>query len=111
MKKLDLLGPSAGRSAQEIFGVNPARDRGMERTALLSRYPILSATTLALPQKIDWCHGEIGAIEELRKAEKWTAEKLLEERLRRQVRRGRRSMLVMELAVPQAGARWDTGHV
>ncbi|MGH9582067.1 MAG: endonuclease/exonuclease/phosphatase family protein [Bryobacteraceae bacterium] len=102
VKKMDIPGGAEQESASEKFGVDPKRDLALEGSAILSRYPILSAKIVRLPQEYDWYHEEIGAIDELRKAEKWTAKKVFDERLKRQVRRGGRMMLVVKLAVPEA---------
>lgn len=99
VRKLDVVDPAPHLRGQN-FGVDPKRYLGLEGTALLSRYPILSARVVDLPREYDWYHGEIGAISDLEKAENWSSEKLFEERLKRQVRRGGRIMLVVQLAVP-----------
>jgi len=100
VKKIDIVDLARQRQAKETFGVNPARDLALEGTALLSRFPILNARIVPLPEEYDWYHGEIGAISELEKAEKWSAKKLFDERLARQVRRGGRLLLLVQLAVP-----------
>lgn len=102
VKRMDILGGKEQESATGKFGVDPKRDRALEGSALLSRYPILSAKIIRLPEEYDWYRKEIGAIDALRKAEKWTAKKIFDEELKRQVRRGGRIVLVVELAVPEA---------
>jgi endonuclease/exonuclease/phosphatase family metal-dependent hydrolase len=99
-RHMDVVDPPKQLRMPEKLGVDPKRYLGLEGTALLSRYPIVSARVVELPQEYDWYHGEIGAISALVKAENWSAEKLFEERLKRQVRRGGRIMLVVRLAVP-----------
>ena len=89
----------------ERFGVDPRRYLGLEGSALLSRYPIRSARIMRLPEAYDWYHGEIGAISELQKMQKWSAEKLFNERLSRQVRRGGRIAILVELEIPGKGSR------
>jgi endonuclease/exonuclease/phosphatase family metal-dependent hydrolase len=98
--KMDIVDPPAQVRMTAKFGVDANRYLGLEGTALLSRYPIISARIVDLPQEYDWYHGEAGAISGLVKAENWSAEKLFEERMTRQVRRGGRIMLVVQLAVP-----------
>jgi endonuclease/exonuclease/phosphatase family metal-dependent hydrolase len=97
--KMEVVDPPQQPRMPEKF-VDPKRYLGLEGTALLSRYPIVSARVVDLPQEYDWYHGEIGAISALVKAENWSAEKLFEERMNRQVRRGGRIMLIVQLAVP-----------
>lgn len=100
VNKMDILDLPRQRREAETFGVDPRRYLGLEGTAILSRYPILSARIVHLPQEYDWYHSEIGAISDFEKAEKWSAKKIFGERLARQVRRGGRIMLVVRLAVP-----------
>lgn len=99
-KRMDKVDLARQQREGEEFGVDPRRDLGLEGTALLSRYPVLSARIVPLPREYDWYHGEIGAISDLQKAEKWSAKKLFDEQLSRQVRRGRRLVLLVQLAVP-----------
>ncbi|HWF47259.1 MAG TPA: endonuclease/exonuclease/phosphatase family protein, partial [Bryobacteraceae bacterium] len=101
MKKMDVVDAShAGR--ENNFGLDPDRYLGLEGTALLSRYPIRSARVIHLPDAYDWYHDEIHALSDLEKVRRWTAERVFHERIRRQVRRGGRLALVVELNVPGA---------
>lgn len=100
VKRMDIVDLPRQRWESEKFGVDPKRDLGLEGTALLSRYPILNARIVRLPPEYDWYHSEIGAISDLEKAEKWSAKKVFDERLARQVRRGGRLVLIVQLAVP-----------
>jgi endonuclease/exonuclease/phosphatase family metal-dependent hydrolase len=100
LQKMDAPDLRRQSTAREKFGVDPKRYLGLEGTALLSRYPIRSARIVHLPSGYDWYKNEAGAISDIRKADRWTAERLFEERLRRQVRRGDRLMIVAELEVP-----------
>jgi endonuclease/exonuclease/phosphatase family metal-dependent hydrolase len=86
--------------AAEQLGVDRRRYLGLEGSALLSRYPIRSARIVHLPEAYDWYHGEIQAISDLGKVQNWTAKKLFAERVKRQVRRGGRIMIVAELEIP-----------
>jgi endonuclease/exonuclease/phosphatase family metal-dependent hydrolase len=86
----------------EPFGLDPKRYLGLEGSAILSRYPIRGARILRLPELYDWYHQEIKEISGVEKARRWTAEQLFEERIRRQVRRGGRMALVVDLEVPQS---------
>jgi endonuclease/exonuclease/phosphatase family metal-dependent hydrolase len=80
--------------------IDPKRYLGLEGSALLSRYPIRSARIVQLPQAYDWYHQEVHAISELAKAENLAGGKLVSEKLKRQVRRGSRLMIVAELEIP-----------
>ncbi len=99
MDKVDV--PRQSRKA-EVFGVNPRRYLGLEGTAILSRYPIQNARIVRLPEAYDWYHQEIKAISNLEQARRWSAETLFEERIRRQVRRGGRMVLIADLAIAES---------
>jgi endonuclease/exonuclease/phosphatase family metal-dependent hydrolase len=88
--------------AGQRFGEDPSRDLGMEGSAMLSRYPIRDARVIRLPSEYDWYHDEIKASTGLQKVQKWSAERLFDERVRRQVRRGGRLALIVNLEVPQS---------
>ena len=99
MKRMDAV--DASHAGQENnFGLDPNRYLGLEGTALLSRYPIQSAHIIHLPETYDWYHDEVAALSDLEKARRWTSERLFHERVLRQVRRGGRLALVVELNVP-----------
>jgi endonuclease/exonuclease/phosphatase family metal-dependent hydrolase len=86
----------------EIFGVDPKRYLGLEGNAILTRYPIRGAKIVPLPPCYDWFHGEMKQISDLESAKRWSAEALFDERVRRQVRRGQRMALLVDLEVPEA---------
>lgn len=100
VKKMDMAGAVA--EGQDHFGLDPSRYLGLEGTALLSRYPIQSARIIHLPAAYDWYHDEIRALSDLEKVRRWTAQRVFEERVRRQVRRGGRVALVVQLRVADA---------
>ena len=66
------------------------RDRylGLERSAILSRYPILSARIVRLPAKYDWCHAELNALSDIDRVRRWAAQRIFDEEITRQIRRG-----------------------
>lgn len=102
IKKLDLPDQPRQKRAAETFGVDPKRYLGLEGIAVLSRYPIRDARILRLPAAYDWYHGEIQQISDLERVKRWSAEKLFDEQVKRQVRRGGRIALVVDLAVPES---------
>lgn len=102
VRKMDLSAPPPRADDDEIFGFNPNRYLGLEGTAVLSRYPILSARVVHLPAEYDWYHSEIKAISDLEKARRWTAEQLFDERVKRQIRRGNRIAVIVDLSVPES---------
>jgi len=101
-KQLDTVDLPRQKRESEVFEVNPHRYLGLEGSAILSRYPIRSATIVRLPQVHDWYHGEIKAISDLERVRRWSAERLFQERILRQVRRGGRMALVADLEVPES---------
>jgi endonuclease/exonuclease/phosphatase family metal-dependent hydrolase len=98
-RHMDIVAP---HPPEQVFGVDPKRYLGLEGNAILSRYPIRSAKIVRLPQCYDWFHGEMKQISDLESAKRWSAEKLFDERVHRQVRRGGRMSLIVDLAVPEA---------
>ena len=79
--------------------VDPLRYRGLHGNAILSRFPIRSVTVHRLPQCYDWFETERMQITNLEKGKRWTAARLLNERVARQVRRGGRMALIAELNI------------
>ncbi len=102
VKKLDLPDLPRQRSAAETFGVDPRRYLALEGGAVLSRYPIRDAKIIRLPEIYDWYHGEIEQISDLERVKRWSAKKLFDEQVKRQVRRGGRLALVVDLEVPES---------
>ena len=102
VKKMDSVATAQEHDPSEVFGVNPKLYRGLDGNAVLSRYPIRSARIVRLPQCYDWYGGEIGQISDLERAKRWSAERIFEERVHRQVRRGGRMALIVNLAVPES---------
>ncbi len=90
----------ASRDEVEELGMDPKRYQGLEGNAILTRYPIRAAKIIQLPQCYDWFHGEMKQISGLESAKRWSAQKLFDERVRRQVRRGGRMSLLVDLALP-----------
>jgi endonuclease/exonuclease/phosphatase family metal-dependent hydrolase len=90
----------AREKESEESEVDPKRYLGLEGSALLSRYPIRSARVVQLPMAYDWYHQEIHAISDLAKVENLAGGKLVSEKLKRQVRRGSRLVIIVELEIP-----------
>jgi endonuclease/exonuclease/phosphatase family metal-dependent hydrolase len=107
-KKLDQVRDEIKPHTDAAFALDPARFRGLEGTAILSRYPIVDARLIRLPECYDWYHGEIKEISALERARRWSAMKIFKESIRRQVRRGGRMALIADLAVSEAPGRHVT---
>jgi endonuclease/exonuclease/phosphatase family metal-dependent hydrolase len=82
--------------------VDTNRYRATEGSVVLSRYPIAGAEVVRLPMKYDWYGSEVKTISELEKARRWSAERLFDEHIDPQVRRGGRMALVVNLRVPES---------
>jgi endonuclease/exonuclease/phosphatase family metal-dependent hydrolase len=93
-------GEHTGNKESEQSEIDPKRYLGLEGSALLSRYPIRSARVVQLPMAYDWYHREIHAISDLAKVENLAGGKLVSEKLKRQVRRGSRLVIIAELEIP-----------
>ncbi len=87
------------RLAQDL-AVDPERYLGLHGNAVLSRYPIRRAQIIRLPVCYDWYGKEAEAVAKLEQAKRWSAGKLFRERIEREVRRGGRMALIVDLTVP-----------
>jgi endonuclease/exonuclease/phosphatase family metal-dependent hydrolase len=87
---------------QKSFEPDKTRYLGMHGTAVLSRYPIRKATIRSLPVCYDWFLGEKKAISKLESGKRAGANLVFMERITREVRRGGRTALFVELAVPES---------
>jgi len=87
------------KALQEVFQVDKERLRGMHGNAVLSRYPIRSARLIPFTVGYDWFQeSKIHALEKGKRK----AAVLIGEDLLREVRRGQRTTLYVDLDVPQA---------
>ncbi len=100
IEKVDLPDKNEQQRLAEDLRVDPARYRGLHGNAVLSRYPIERARILRLPVCYDWYAKEVKAVAKLEQGKRWTARKLFLERVEREVRRGGRMALIVDLAVP-----------
>jgi endonuclease/exonuclease/phosphatase family metal-dependent hydrolase len=87
---------------QKSFEPDKTRYLGLHGTAVLSRYPIRKATIRSLPVCYDWFLGEKRAISKLESGKRAGANLVFMERITREVRRGGRTALFVELAVPES---------
>ena len=84
---------------EEVFAVNNERLRALHGNAVLSRYPIQSARLVPFTMGYDWF--KESKIRPLEKAKRKAAI-LIGEDLLREVRRGQRTTLYVDLDVPEA---------
>lgn len=99
---IDLTDDKQEAEIRESLRPDKERYLGMHGTALLSRYPILSARIHRLRRCYDWFGKEKAEIAQLEKSRREVAEKVFLERITREVRQGGRMALIAELAVPEA---------
>lgn len=92
------------KEAEIRKGLLPDKSRylGLHGSAVMARYPILSARIHRLRRCYDWYGKERDEIAKLEKGRREVAEKVFLERISREVRHGGRMALIVELAVPEA---------
>ena len=102
LEKVEMDDKEAQADIQKSFDVDKSRYLGMHGTAVLSRYPIRKATLRPLPVCYDWYAGEKKEISKLEAGRRKGANLAFMERITREVRRGGRTVLIVELAVPES---------
>jgi endonuclease/exonuclease/phosphatase family metal-dependent hydrolase len=102
LEKVDMEDKTAQADIQKSFEADKSRYLGMHGTAVLSRYPIRKATIRSLPVCYDWFLGEKKEISKLEAGKRKGANLAFMERITREVRRGGRTTLIVELAVPES---------
>jgi len=102
LEKVELDDKETQADIQKSFDADKSRYLGMHGTAVLSRYPIRKATLRPLPVCYDWYTGEKKAISKLESGRRKGANLAFMERIAREIRRGGRTVLFVELAVPES---------
>ena len=102
LEKVELEDKEAQADIQKSFDVDKSRYLGMHGTAVLSRYPIRKATLRPLPVCYDWYASEKKAVSKLESGRRMGANLAFMERITREIRRGSRTVLFVELAVPES---------
>src|SRR5215510_11283155 len=102
LEKVEMEDKDAQADIQKFFDVDKSRYLGMHGTAVLSRYPIRKATLRPLPVCYDWYASEKKEISQLEAGRRKGANLAFMERIAREVRRGGRTVLFVELAVPES---------
>lgn len=101
---IEVLAGGAAEKRAEMrrgIGVDEARYEGLLGIAVLSRYPIRSARLLPLRvQAHDWFAGEMKNASLVESAKREASERLYLTPIGREIRRGGRTLLVVELDVP-----------
>jgi endonuclease/exonuclease/phosphatase family metal-dependent hydrolase len=102
LEKVEMDDKAAQEDIQKSFEPDKKRYLGLHGTAVLSRYPIRNATVRPLPVAHDWYNGEKKEISKLESGKRSFANLAFMERITREVRRGGRMALFVELAVPES---------
>jgi len=102
IEKVKLDDQAAQADIQKSFEPDKDRYLGLHGTAVLSRYPIQNATVRPLPVCHDWYEGEKKEISQLEAGKRSSANLLFMERITREVRRGGRMAMFVDLAIPES---------
>jgi len=102
IEKVEMDDKAAQADIQKSFEPDKDRYLGLHGTAVLSRYPIRNATVRPLPVCHDWYAGEKKEISQLESGKRSSANLLFMERITREVRRGGRMVMFVDLAVPES---------
>ena len=101
-ERIEMATPEETQALADDLRADPARYRGLHGNAILTRFPIRSARIQRLPACYDWYGKEVDGIALLEKGKRVAAQRVFEERIVRQVRRGGRMALIAELSVEGA---------
>jgi endonuclease/exonuclease/phosphatase family metal-dependent hydrolase len=102
LEKVTVEDKAAQEDIQKSFAADKSRYLGLHGSAVLSRYPIRKATIRSLPVCYDWFLGEKKEISNLESSKRKGANLAFMERISREVRRGGRTTLIVELVVPES---------
>jgi endonuclease/exonuclease/phosphatase family metal-dependent hydrolase len=102
LEKVELEDKEAQADIQKSFDADKSRYLGMHGTAVLSRYPIRKASLRPLSVCYDWYASEKKEISKLEAGRRKAANVAFMERIAREIRRGGRTVLFVELAVPES---------
>src|SRR6266566_319656 len=102
LEKVELEDKEAQADIQKSFDADKSRYLGMHGTAVLSRYPIRKASLRPLSVCYDWYASEKKEISKLEAGRRKAANVAFMERIAREIRRGGRTALFVELAVPES---------
>ena len=80
--------------------IEPDKYLGLHGNAILSRYPIISARIIRLPQYYDWYNAEICRKSPLEMARRYGAKSVFNQNILSEVRHGSRCALVADIQLP-----------
>lgn len=100
-ERFEELKPAERRELRDITRVAPSRFRGLHGNAILSRYPLENVRLVPFEQQgHDWYADERKGVSKLEGLKREVGNGVLLSKVRREVRRGGRTMLLAEVADP-----------
>ena len=105
-EEIHLPDPQEDQRLQIDLHVDAQKYHGLHGTAILSRYPLHNIRIFRLPVCYDWYATEYAAISSLEQGRRWSAKKLFDERIERELRHGGRMAIIADISVPEL----PTGH-
>jgi endonuclease/exonuclease/phosphatase family metal-dependent hydrolase len=106
-EEVHLPDPQQDQRLQTDLHVDAHKYHGLHGTAILSRYPLHNVRIFRLPVCYDWYATEYAAISSLEQGRRWSAKKLFDERIERELRHGGRMALIADISIPES----PTGQV
>jgi endonuclease/exonuclease/phosphatase family metal-dependent hydrolase len=106
-EEVHLPDPQQDQRLQTDLQVDRNKYHGLHGTAILSRYPLHNVRIFRMPVCYDWYATEYAAISSLEQGRRWSAKKLFDERIERELRHGGRMALIADISVPES----PTGQV
>lgn len=98
-EKFEEMKPEERREVLDIIKVDPSRFRGLHGNAILSRYPLENVRLIPFKhQGHDWYADEKEGVSKLEGVKRGVGNEILLSKVRREVRRGGRMMLLAEIA-------------
>ncbi|MBV8572281.1 MAG: hypothetical protein JO319_16800 [Acidobacteriaceae bacterium] len=102
LEKVKMQDKAAESDIQKSFQPDKQKYLGLHGTSVLSRYPIRKAALQRLPPCYDWYLGEKKEISKVESGMRAGSNLVFMERIAREVRRGGRMALIVQLAVPES---------
>ncbi len=109
-EEIHLPDPQQDQRLQEDLHVDREKYRGLHGTAILSRYPLHNVRIFRLPVCYDWYGTEYAAISSLEQGRRWSAKKLFDERIERELRHGGRMAIIADISVPELASKGNAGQ-
>ncbi|OGI09909.1 MAG: hypothetical protein A3I68_00145 [Candidatus Melainabacteria bacterium RIFCSPLOWO2_02_FULL_35_15] len=85
---------------EQLNNIDKSKFKGLHGTAILSKYPILNARIIRLPECYPWYQAESKKISTLELARREAAEKIFSSKVLTELRHGGRMAIITELMLP-----------